>query len=171
MLLRSGMAENRARFGGESDQRPGLALLQPAGLSQIKRRGFGNQIKHLAANHARRSRRHRQRRHQRRAHRRLRVSRGVRQHFKGQGQQPVAGQNGHRLVELFMNRRPSPAQVAVVHGWQVIMNQRVAMNQLHRHPGSQGVLGRHVKQTRTLQDQEGAQSLASSQCAIPHGIP
>src|SRR5690606_10396538 len=51
------------------------------------------------------------------------------QYSKGQCLQRIAGQDGTGLVEGYVSGRAPPAQVIIVHRWQVVMNQGIRMNQ------------------------------------------
>ena len=48
---------------------------------------------------------------------------GPDKHLKGQGQQPVARQDGQRLAELLVTGRQSAAQVVVVHRRQIVVDE------------------------------------------------
>ena len=51
------------------------------------------------------------------------------EHFKSQRQQRIAGKNRHRFTESFVTRRPSSAQIVIVQRRQIVMNQRVGVDQ------------------------------------------
>ncbi len=57
------------------------------------------------------------------------------QNLEGQGQQGVSGQNGHGFAEDFVAGGPAPAQVVVVQRGQVVMDQRVSVDQFQRAGG------------------------------------
>jgi len=85
-----------------------------------------------------------------------------------QGQEAVPRQNGRRLVKCLVTRRPPAPQVVVVHRRQVIMDQRIGMNQLestgsaHRRPGIAATgFGRHQAKHRS-------QPLSTPQHAVTH---
>ena len=49
--------------------------------------------------------------------------------FECHGQQSIPGQNGHRFaIDLVIGRFP-PAEIIVVHGRQIIVDERIGMNQ------------------------------------------
>ena len=60
---------------------------------------------------------------------------GARHDVKGERQQCVAGKNRSRIIECFMHRRSSAAEVVVVHRRQIVMHQRIAMDELKRGAG------------------------------------
>ena len=94
----------------------------------------------------------------------------VAQHLEGPGQQGVAGQDRRRLVEfLVAGRLPAP-QVVVVHGRQIIMDQRIAVHHLDRRRDPHRAALGHVEQARAGRHQEWADPLAASQGGIPHGL-
>ena len=82
---------------------------------------LGAQVDHLAADHAGGAGRRGERRDQLAAHRRIAMRVGLRQHLEGQRQQPVAGEDGGRLVELLVQvgrpRRRSPSSIAGRSSW------------------------------------------------------
>ena len=55
------------------------------------------------------------------------------------GEQAVAGEDRHVLAEHHVRGRAAPAQVVVVHRRQVVVDQRVGVDQLDR-----GRRGQHV---------------------------
>ena len=78
---------------------------------------------------------------------RVGIGRGIGQDLERQGLQRVAGQNGSCVVEGFVNGRPPPSQVVVVHGGQIVVDERIAMQQFHRAAGPEracGVVARAV---------------------------
>ena len=48
----------------------------------------------------------------------------------GQRQKAVAGQNRRRLVEGAVHRRLAAPQIVIVHGGQIVMDQRIAVHAL-----------------------------------------
>ncbi|CSI30706.1 Uncharacterised protein [Vibrio cholerae] len=54
-----------------------------------------------------------------------------RQNSKRQGLQGVAGQNGGGLIKLDMASGLAAAQLIIIHGGQIIMDQRIGVNTLH----------------------------------------
>ncbi len=85
--------------------------------------------------------------------------------------QRVAGQDGGGLVEGPVAGRPAAPQVVVVHGRQIVVDQRVGVDDLDR--------GRHVVEFRFLEakrvarriHQQRAHALAAVEGGIAHGLP
>ncbi len=67
------------------------------------------------------------------------------QPLKGQGEQGVSGQDGVGFPENLVTGRTSPAQVIIVHGGQVVVNQGVGVQQLNGRAWHQGDLGRATR--------------------------
>ena len=65
---------------------------------------------------------------------RIRIGRRVGQNLEREGLEGVAGEDRGRLVEGPVHGRPAPAQVVVVHGRQVVVDERVAVQQFERAP-------------------------------------
>ena len=56
----------------------------------------------------------------------------VAHNLEGESEQSIAGKDRRRLVEGDMHGGPSAAQRIVVHGWQIVMHERVAMDAFER---------------------------------------
>ena len=56
----------------------------------------------------------------------------LRQHFKRQRQQRIARQNRHRVAENFVTRRTAAAQIVIIERGQIVVDQRIGMDQLER---------------------------------------
>ena len=69
-----------------------------------------------------------------------------------------------------MGRGPAAAQVVVVHGGQIVVDQRVAVHHLERRAGPQRTLALDAEQPRGLDHQEGPQPLAAAERRIAHGL-
>ena len=93
---------------------------------------LGDQIDHLAADHAGGAGRAASEADQLTAHRRIAMRIGIRQHLERHGQQPVAGEHRGRLVELLVASRPAAPQIAVVHRRQIVVDQRIGVHHLDR---------------------------------------
>ena len=133
-LIGVGAGKNSARFRPKAQQCPGLHRLQLFYFRPRKRdaRRFGCKIEHLPARHAAKARSARQPQHQLATHGCIGMGCGIGHHVEGVGEQAVASQNCGRLVKSAMDGGRAPAQIVVVHGGQVVMNQRIAMHQLQR---------------------------------------
>ena len=53
-----------------------------------------------------------------------------RKDLKSEREKRVAGKNCHRFAENFVTRRTAPAEVIVVERRQIVVNQRICMDQL-----------------------------------------
>ena len=164
------LCQNRAGFAGERDQRPGLHPLQPGDGADVERLPLGDQVDHLAADHAGAAGRSRQGGDELAAHRRVAVRVGVRQHLEGHRQQPVAGEDRGRIVELLVAGRPAAAQIAVVHRRQIVVDQRIGMDHLDRRRDLQRAAPRHPEEPRAGQHQERPQPLSRGQRRIAHRL-
>ncbi len=92
----------------------------------------------------------------------------VRQNLEGERQQRIAGQNRGRLVESLVHGRPAAAQVVIVHRRQVVMHQRIAVQQLDGRACASCPLGWNTEKPCRLDRQEGPQPLAAAEGAMPH---
>ena len=88
---------------------------------------------------------------------------------KGERQQRVAGKNRSRIIECFMHRRSSAAEAVIVHRRQIVMYQRIAMDELECCAGHECAGPIYVKQCRRLHNKERAQTLSSIQGPVTHG--
>ena len=70
---------------------------------------------------------------------------GARHDVKGERQQRVAGKNRSRIIECFMHCRSSSAEVIVIHRRQIVMHQRIAMDELKGGAGHKGTGPIHVE--------------------------
>src|SRR3989442_566939 len=84
-------------------------------------------------------------------------------------EQRVAGQDGHRLAEHLVIGEPAAAIVVVVHRGQVVVDQRIRMDQLERARRGQHALGHAADGLAAGDDENGAQALAARHHAVAHG--
>ena len=90
----------------------------------------------------------------------------------------VAGEDGDAVAVHGMQRRASTAQRVVVHGRQIVVNQRIRVNQLDRARARQRPIqqrrGRHSEALRNGvgggQRQRGPQALATGEDAVAHRV-
>ena len=92
-----------------------------------------------------------------------------RQHLEGQGLERIAGEDGGGLVKGPMHRGLPATQVVIVHGREVIVNQRVGMDQLQRHGRGVQVVIRGAQGAAGRIDQHRPQPLAAHQQGVAHG--
>jgi hypothetical protein len=62
------------------------------------------------------------------------------QNLKRQCQQAIAGQDGQRLAKFHMASWQAPTEVVIVHGRQVVVDERIGVNHLHGAGGRKCVL-------------------------------
>ena len=85
-------------------------------------------------------------------------------------QQPVPGQDGQVLTEDLMVRRLAPAQVIVVHGRQVIMDEAVGVDHLQGAGKGQRQLRLAAGHFAGRQQHHRPQAFAARQQAVAHGL-
>ena len=66
----------------------------------------------------------------------------ARQNVEGEGEKAVAGEDRGRFVEFAMRGRLAAAQFVIVHGRQIVMDQRIAMHAFKRRARHQGAFCR-----------------------------
>ena len=131
---------------------------------------LGREVEHLAADHAAETRGTRQRLHQFDPHRRIGMGLGARRDVEREREQPVTGEDGGRVVERLVHRRLAAAQVVVVHGRQVVMHQRIAMDAFERGARHQGLVAVDPEQRCAFHHQERTEALAGAQAGVAHGL-
>ncbi len=141
-----------------------MNVLERAGVDRLS---FGFDVRHLAADHAANGPcrcadlgDH--------AHAPCGLDRRARQRRERQRQQAVAGQNRHRLAEHFVVGGLAAPQVVVVERRQVVVNQRIGVDEFERAADldrTLQILGEH---SRHLEAQRGANSLTPRKHAVPH---
>src|SRR5439155_13040924 len=87
-----------------------------------------------------------------------------------QGQQGVAGQDRQRLAELLVTGRQATAKVVVVHGGQVVVDQRIRVNHFDRGRGGQGVTFVAACGLVGHQHQERPQTFSGGQQTVAHRL-
>lgn len=100
----------------------------------------------------------------------LRIAPGVGEHFEGQRLQAVGGEDRGGLVEGPVGGRLATAQVVVVHCRQVVVDQRVGMDQLHRAGRGVGALRRTAEGLAGGVGEQRANPLATVHHAVAHGL-
>jgi len=108
---------------------------------------LGDQIDHLAADHAGRPGSSGERCHQLAAHPRIAMRIGIGQRPEGGRQETVAGEHRRRFVELLVAGGAAAAQVAVVHRRQIVVHERIGMDHLDCRGDLQGAAPRNPEQT------------------------
>ena len=90
------------------------------------------------------------------------------QHLERQRQQGIAGQNRRGLVERLVAGGPATPQIVVVHGRQIVVDQRIGVDHLDGAGGRHGRLDRPAAGLRGQQHQHRPQPLARRQQAVTH---
>ena len=79
----------------------------------------------------------------------------IRKDLKRERKQRVAGENSGRFVELAMHGRAPAPEIVVVHGGQVVVDQRITVRAFDRHAGAQRRFARDAEGPRGFDGQEG----------------
>ena len=87
------------------------------------------------------------------------------QDVEGEGLQGIAGEDRGRLVEGLVHGRPAAAQIIIVHGRQVVMDERIAVDAFERGTHPSGRAGAALEELGALEKQERPQSLAGAEAA------
>lgn len=173
-LRRAGAAEAGAGLTGKTDQRPGLHALQMLDVGSI--RGFrlaefvALQVEALTADHTRWPGRPGERSHQLRSHRGIRMGALPSQQFECERQQRIAHQNGGPVVECSPYGWFAAAKSVIVHRWQVVVNERIAMYAFERRRRGNRAIAADAEQTGGLHDQERAKALATAERGMSHAV-
>ena len=85
-------------------------------------------------------------------------------------QQSVPSQNGDPFAEDFVIRRLAPAQIVVIHRWQVIVDLGIRVDAFHRARQRHGVLDLSPARFRCRQTQCRAHPFSPCEKGIPHGL-
>ena len=86
------------------------------------------------------------------------------------GAQRVAGEDGHRLAELLVRRRPPATEVVVVHRRQIVVDERIGVHELDGAGGVDRVLGLAAHRLARRQRQDRAQPLAAGHERVVHRL-
>ena len=155
----------------EPEQRTCLPALHCRNFFQRRKiSGFGFDIQHLSAHHARRSSRLREFQYEIASHSCIGMGGLRRQDFKCQCQQGVTRQYGRCVIKLFVDSWQSPPQIVIVHGRKVIMYKGVTMHTLQRRANTQGIQIPGGKNTRTFNHQKGPEPFALTKRPVAHGL-
>ncbi len=145
-----------------ADQRPGFMAVDTFQLGKLHLFAFGFQIQRLTATHARHAAGLRQLGNHCQpiaiAHlRHWRIGKDrERQRLQG-----ISCQNGARLTVFNVAGRLAPAQIVIVHGRQIVMDQGVGVNALHGSSGGIQGVDADAKHAACGIDQKWPQALAA----------
>ncbi len=131
---------------------------------------LGDQINHLAADHAGRPSGRGEFGDELAPHRWVTVRIGIGQHPEGGRQQTVSGEHRRCFVELLVAGRAAAPQFAVVHRRQIVVHERIGMDHLDCRSDLQGATPRNPEQTRAGEHKKRAQPLAWCQRRIAHRV-
>ncbi len=116
--------------------------------------GFRHQVERLSACHAAKAGSARERANK------LYAGGGVEFRFigcdnvEGVGQQAITGQNGGCLIKGLVHGWLAPAQIVIIHGWQIVMDQRIAMDTFQRGSDAQHRLAVLSEKGSTFEDEK-----------------
>src|SRR5690606_38612543 len=111
----------------ETDERPGFHALDPRHAVESVQLGgrpfLGGKIEYLSADHAGRTARLSKAEHQAGANSRLGMRRWPRHELESKGQKPITREDRSRLVERLPHGRLATAQLVIVHGGEIVVNE------------------------------------------------
>jgi hypothetical protein len=142
--------------GAQGDADQGRRLVAMDELQRVPRHGLalGLDVHDLPAHHAPRSGGPGHGAHHLADHARVSGTGG--DQLEGQGEERVAGQDGHGFAEHLVIGQPAPPVVVVVHGGQVVVDERVGVDQLERARRGDDRLGAAPHPLGPRDDQDGA---------------
>ena len=91
------------------------------------------------------------------------------QHLEGEGLQRVPGQHGHRLSKSDVDTGAPPALRVVIHAGQVVVDERIRVDQFDRRRRRKGLLRRSPHRFRRCHRQQRPEPLAARKNEVPHG--
>ena len=128
---------------------------------------FGFEVRHLSADHsAHRARCARDFGNDLNAA--LRFDGRFRQRLKRQRQQSVAREDGYGLAKFLMARRLAAAQIVVVERREIIVNQRIGVNEFEGTCRGDRCVGRIAKHASGFDAHDRPKTLTARKHAIPH---
>ena len=159
---------DRAGLAGEADQRPGLHSLEADDPGFVGPVACCRQIERLAAGHAAEPRCPRQVTDD------LQSRRGVEVGIGGDdveriGQQGITCEDRSGFIKGPVYGRHAATQVVVVHGRQVVMDERVAMDAFERGGDTHDAFAFHAKKGGAFDDEEWPQALSAVEDGMAHG--
>ena len=96
--------------------------------------------------------------------------RGVGDEVEGFGLESVASENGHGFAKDFVGGGSAAAEVVVVHGRQVVMNEGVGVEKLGGAGGKEGVDFVAATGFGGSEGEDGAESFAACEDGVTHGL-
>ena len=156
-----GSAHDAAQGQRRAHEVPGLQVVNGSHLFAAYPSAFRLEVERLAADQRAASRGACQRPH--------RLDHPVRRHasfgqagelLECQGEQRIAGQDPQGLAELAVGGEPAAAIVVVVHGREVVVDEREGVHALHRHRRGERVEPSPSHRLARGEDEERSHSLA-----------
>ena len=95
---------------------------------------------------------------------------GVRERFEGESEQAITGENGHSDAEFFVAGGLAAAKIVVVEGGQVVVNQRISVNEFEGAADGGGGVELPRKKARGFVAENRADAFASGENAVAHGL-
>ena len=89
--------------------------------------------------------------------------------MEGERQQGVSGQDRCPFIEGLPHGRPAAAHLVVVHGRQVVMRERIAVDAFDRRRGVDRALGCEPEKGRRFDDEKRPQPLAAAERGMADG--
>ncbi|MCY1364086.1 hypothetical protein D9M69_508780 [compost metagenome] len=125
----------------------------------------------LTANHARRACRQRQGTDHLQADFGIRRAQAwIEQGAESQALQAVAGEDRAGFIEFLVGGWLAAAQIVIVHCWQIVMHQRVSVDQFHRTGRTVGLLGLTAQRLACGVGQQWTHAFAAIHHAVAHGF-
>ena len=162
------IADDRPCLAGEADQRSGLHRLELYDAGFVRAFSFRQQIQRLTSGHAPDPGSPRQFEHKLSPYCGCKLGVLVSDDVERVSEQTIAGKDRGGLVECAVHGGLAAAKIIIVHGGEIVMDQRVAVHAFERrcHPQCRHALC--IEKRRTFQDEEGPQPLAPVQNPMAH---
>jgi hypothetical protein len=94
----------------------------------------------------------------------------VEQGAEGQTLQAVTGKNRAGFIEFFVGGRLAATQIVVVHCRQIVVNQRIGVDQLNRAGSAVSLLGLAAERFARGVGQQRTHAFAAIHHAVAHGL-
>ncbi len=130
----------------------------------------GLHVDHLPADHAVAARGLRQMSDELAPHFGGRMGRRIGEDFERDGEEPIARKDGGGFIEGAVGGGPAPAQIVIVHGRKVVMDQRIGVQHFDGGGGPHRIGLGHAEQARALENEERTEALAAREGGVAHGL-
>jgi hypothetical protein len=88
--------------------------------------------------------------------------------LEGESEQGIAGEDRGSFAENFVVGGLTATQIVVVEGGEIIVNQRISVNQFESAADFDGSIGLRRKDSRGFQTEDGANAFAAGENAVTH---